>query len=116
MIKTSIVLILLVILYFYIFKIKYNNIIKIKFIDFYDNFNVNDNIITGILNKYNIKYKVVEEDPDFIIYSVFGDKHTKLQKNWLNKPIFIFYTAESTFDNDMADIVIGFLPNNINNK
>lgn len=50
--------------------------IKIKYIDFWDNFDPNDNFFTRLLKK-SFDIQIVEENPDFIICSCFGNEFKK---------------------------------------
>ncbi|ONI37919.1 hypothetical protein AN639_06765 [Candidatus Epulonipiscium fishelsonii] len=74
---------------------------KIKFVDFWSGFNPQKNIFIDILNK---KYKVLlSSDPDYIIYSYFGNEYLKY------KCVRIFYTGENIIpDFNLCDYGIGF--------
>lgn len=75
--------------------------IKLKFVDFWNEFDVNDNEFLDALNKYfNVEQS---EEPDYIIYSVFGYEHLHYDC------IRIFYTGEcQTPDFNECDYGIGF--------
>ena len=75
--------------------------IKVKFCDFWNGFNSNDNFIVDILSQ---TFDVVQSDnPDYIFYSDFGYEHLK------HKCIRIFYTGENIVpDFNIADYAIGF--------
>ena len=76
--------------------------IKIKFVDFWPNFNEKDNLIYDILNKkYNVE---ICDDPDYVICSTFGAKHLKY-----NDKIKILLIGENIAPNfDLYDYIIGF--------
>lgn len=47
--------------------------IKINFVDFWESFNPESNMFMGLLRQ---RYEVeLSEQPDFLVYSVFGKKH-----------------------------------------
>lgn len=75
--------------------------IKVKFVDFFDGFNTQDNEFVDILRE---KYEVVfSEDPDYLFYSGFGYNHLDYDC------IRIFYTGECiTPDFNQCDYAIGF--------
>lgn len=75
--------------------------IKIKFVDFFKDFNPYKNDFVDILSKrYNI---IFSESPDYIIYSCFGYDHLKYNC------IRIFFTGECiTPDFNECDYAIGF--------
>lgn len=64
-------------------------ILKINFVDFWDNFYKTDNYFYNLLST---KYKVIidENKPDFLFFSVFGNEHKKY--NSCKK---IFFTGEN---------------------
>lgn len=65
--------------------------IKINFVDFWDNFCKTDNYFFNLLST---RYKVTidEENPDFLFFSIFGNKH----KNYTSKKCKkIFFTGEN---------------------
>lgn len=74
--------------------------IKIKFVDFYGNFNKQDNEFLDVLNE---RYEVVQcDEPDYIIYSGFGYEHLHYDC------IRIFFTGEcQTPDFNECDYAIG---------
>ncbi|OON97919.1 MAG: hypothetical protein ATN32_05140 [Candidatus Epulonipiscium fishelsonii] len=76
-------------------------IVKIKFVDFWKGFNEEKNIFINILNtKYEI---LISDNPDYIIYSCFGNKHLKYNC------IRIFYTGENIQpDFNICDYAIGY--------
>lgn len=76
-------------------------IIKLKFVDFYDGFNKQDNEFLDVLTE---RFEVVQCDaPDYIIYSVFGFEHLHYDC------IRIFFTGEcQTPDFNECDYAIGF--------
>lgn len=78
-----------------------NKIIKIKFVDFYSGFDKENNEFIETLSKC---YKVVQcDDPEYIIYSGFGNEHLKYDC------IRIFFTGECiTPDFNECDYAIGF--------
>lgn len=75
--------------------------IKIKFCDFYKDFNSNDNDITNILKeKYDV---VISDDPDYVFYSTFGFEHLKYDC------VRVFFTGECVVPNfNICDYAIGF--------
>jgi len=75
--------------------------IKIKFVDFWDGFNENENYFTKILSKnFDIE---VSNDPEFLLYSVYGCEHLKF--NCLK----IFFTAENIVPNfNECDYALGY--------
>ena len=61
--------------------------IRIKFVDFYKEFNYKTNIIYNIILKhYNVE---IVDNPDYLIYSVFGTEHYNYDC------IKIFYSGEN---------------------
>lgn len=78
-----------------------NKVIKIKFVDFYAGFDKEHNEFIDVLSDF---YNVVQcEDPDYIIYSGFGNDHLKYDC------IRIFFTGECiTPDFNECDYAIGF--------
>ena len=47
--------------------------IKIKFVDFWGDFNVKDNFITRTLSqKYNVE---LSDNPDYLFFGTFGHRH-----------------------------------------
>ena len=75
--------------------------LKIKFVDFFDGFDIGDNqFITTLSQKYNIQFS---NSPDYIIYSTFGLEHLKFSC------IRIFYTGECLTPNfNECDYAVGF--------
>lgn len=75
--------------------------IKIKFVDFWKGFKYEESDFYKILEK---KYIIeISENPEFLIYSVFGDKY--LEYNCIK----IFYTGENVIpDFNLCDYAIGF--------
>lgn len=78
-----------------------NKVIKIKFVDFYSGFDKEHNEFIDVLSEC---YNVVQcDDPDYIIYSGFGNDHLKYDC------IRIFFTGECiTPDFNECDYAIGF--------
>lgn len=62
--------------------------IKVWFCDFWKGFNVEDNYFVNLLRK-DFDVKVSDNKPDFLFFSVFGDKYTRYPC------IRIFYTGEN---------------------
>lgn len=75
--------------------------IKIKFVDFWPGFNEEDNYFIELLKK---KYDVqIHDNPDYIIYSVFGKKHLEYEC------IRILYVGENMIPNfNECDYAIGY--------
>lgn len=75
--------------------------IKVKAVDFYDNFDYRTNVIFNILKQhYELDFS---DDPDYLIYSVFGQENLKYDC------IKIFYTGENLMpDFNLCDYAIGF--------
>lgn len=75
--------------------------IHLKFLDFWQEFDVTKNIFLDHLNKhYNV---ILSDNPDYIIYSVFG--HNYLNYNCIR----IFYTPENIRpDFNLCDYAIAF--------
>lgn len=75
--------------------------VKLKFVDFFDGFNKQDNEFLDVLKE---QYEVVLcDDPDYIIYSGFGYEHLHYDC------IRIFFTGEcQTPDFNECDYAIGF--------
>jgi hypothetical protein len=85
--------------------------IKLYFTDFWTAYNQNDNFFVDLLRRYNIDYVISREDPDIIIYSVFGNRH-KIYKNAKK----VFYTGENYPPRPDADLNLTFdFTNNYNN-
>ena len=76
-------------------------ILKLKFVDFFDGFDRNQNEFLEVLGEH---YEVVQSgEPNYIIYSGFGYEHLKYEC------IRIFYTGEClTPDFNECDYAIGF--------
>lgn len=73
---------------------KNNNLLKrIQFKDFWRDFNLTNNFFTNLLTKYGYKFKIVNNDPDIIIFSVFGKYSNNIKNKTLVKNI--FYTGEN---------------------
>lgn len=68
---------------------------RIQFVDFWKDFwKHNNNYFTDLLTRYGYKFKIVDENPDIIIFSVFGsycNNYNKKDKN-VKK---IFFTGEN---------------------
>jgi len=80
--------------------------IKLYFTDFWRSYNQNDNFFVSMMKRYNIDYEINSENPDIIIYSVFGNKH-KLYKNAKK----IFFTGENIMPNfEETDYSFSFNP------
>ena len=75
--------------------------IKIKFVDFWPEFDIARNVFLDILKeKYNV---LLSDNPDYIIYSVFGYDHLRYDC------IKIFYTCENIRpDFNICDYAIAF--------
>ena len=75
--------------------------IKIDFVDFWSNFDKQNNTITNLLKeRYNVE---ISDNPDYIFYSTFGNKY--LDYNCVK----IFYTGECLVpDFNLCDYAIGF--------
>ena len=85
--------------------------IKLYFTDFWRGHNQNDNFFVSMMKRYNIDYEINRENPDIIIYSVFGNNH-KLYKNAKK----IFFTGENRSPRPEADLNLTFsFTNNYNN-
>mgnify|MGYP001070574054 CR=1 FL=1 len=79
--------------------------IRVKFVDFWPGFDEKSNFFTNSLSdKYNIEY--VSQDPDYLVYSCFGDQH----KNYTSFDcVKIFYTGENVVpDFNACDYALGF--------
>ncbi len=76
--------------------------IKIKFVDFWPNFNYKNHFLYGELSK---RYEIeISDHPDYIFFSVFGNENL----NYRNC-VRIFYTAENISpDFNICDYAIGF--------
>lgn len=76
--------------------------IKVKFVDFYPNFDPQKVILWKPLWE---RYEVVESDePEWLVYSVFGNEHLKY-----NNCVKIFFTGENqTPDFNLCDYAFGF--------
>lgn len=76
--------------------------IKIKYVDFANDFDENNNDFEKILQEYY--YVVHSDEPDYVFYSNFGKEHLK----YLDK-ILIFYTGECETPNfNLCDYAMGF--------
>ncbi len=75
--------------------------IRIRFVDFWDNFVPEDSLFYKILSeKYDV---ILSDNPDYIFFSVFGQEHLKFDC------IKIFYTGENqSADFNLCDYAIGF--------
>ena len=78
--------------------------IKIKFVDFWKHWNVEDNFIINCLKeKYDVE---ISEQPDYVFFSNFNPKFDHMKYNNCVK---IFYTQENLCpDFNYADYAIGF--------
>ena len=76
--------------------------LKIKFVDFWEQYNPKDHFIYQILSK---KYDVeLSDNPDYVFFSVHGEEHLKY-----NDCVKIFYTGENLCpDFNLCDYAIGF--------
>lgn len=76
--------------------------IKIKFADFFQGFNLEDNFLLRAMKK---NYNVIQcDDPDYLIFSCFGDENLKY-----DKCIKIFYSGEDVCpDFNLCDYGISF--------
>ncbi len=76
--------------------------IKIKFVDFYPNFNPQTSILWGTLwDRYEV---IISEEPEWVVYSVFGNEHLRY-----NNCVKIFYTGENQVpDFNLCDYAFGF--------
>lgn len=84
--------------------------IKIKFTDFWSDFNKQDNFFTRHLLNDLFKYELVESDPDILIYSLFGNDNY----NYTCKKI--FYTGENFRPLSSADLNLGYDYTSDNNE
>ena len=76
-------------------------VIKIKFVDFWGDFNDHSNFITRILeNSYVLE---LSDNPDYLFYSTFGNEHTQFQ---CVKIMFIGENIAPDFN--LCDYAIGF--------
>lgn len=77
--------------------------IKIKFVDFYEPFDHTNNFVWKFLEN-SPKYKPeLSDDPDYVVYSVFGDKHLDYDC------VKIFFTGEDQSpDFNLCDYAMGF--------
>ena len=77
------------------------NTIKLNFSDFWDGFDKENNFFINLLRqKYSI---VISDNPDFLIYSLFGTDYLKFNC------VRIFYTAENFTPNfNLCDYGMGF--------
>lgn len=76
--------------------------LKINFSDMWVPFNIQDNDITNILQNNSILFEI-SDNPDFLFYSVYGNKHLKFNC------IKIFITGEAISpDFNYSDYAIGF--------
>lgn len=66
---------------------------RIMFKGFWNCFNKKNNMFTIILNMNNADFEIVDEDPDIIIFSVFGKEQYRYNIDFSKKNI--FYTGES---------------------
>lgn len=75
--------------------------LKLKFVDFWKNFRIENSLLLGLLNqKYNV---IISDDPDYLFYSAYGFEHLKYDC------IKIFYSAENVVpDFNFCDYGIGF--------
>jgi hypothetical protein len=75
--------------------------IKINFSDFWSTFDIEDNYLTRLLKtQYTLE---ISDEPDFLIYSVFGNTHKKFSCTK------IFYTGENVRPNfDECDYAFSF--------
>jgi alpha(1,3/1,4) fucosyltransferase len=75
--------------------------VKIRFVDFWDNHNRSDASLFKLLSK---RFQIeISDNPDFIIYSVYGYEHLKYDC------VRIFFTAEQCSpDFDICDYAIGY--------
>lgn len=80
-------------------------IIKIKYVDTYKPFDYKNDFIWKFLEN-NPKYQPeLSDDPDYVVYSVFGDEHLNYDS------VKIFYTGEDQSpDFNLCDYAIGFDP------
>jgi hypothetical protein len=71
--------------------------IKLKFDSFWKGFNYEDNFFTRLFKKFNVDYKIVDQNPDILIFSVFkSDKY--IERHIIGRWHFvkkIFFTGEN---------------------
>jgi len=76
-------------------------IIKIKFVDFWGDFNVEDNFITRLLSpRYNVE---VTDNPDYLFFGTFGYRHLRY-----NCVKIMFIGENIAPDFNLCDYALGF--------
>ena len=90
--------------------LSFTNPIKISYTDWWiteycgGNFDYENNFFTNLLSEYyNIQIVDPKDNPDVLLYSVFGDSHKQLTAKRK-----IFYSGESVSQRDDADFNITF--------
>lgn len=79
--------------------------IRLRFEDFWSDFNPRHNFFTYTFEQLGISYKLTKLWPDILIYSVFGERHKKYNCRKL------FYTGENVKpDFNVCDFAISFDP------
>jgi hypothetical protein len=75
--------------------------VRLRFVDFWDDQNTNESVFYKLLN---LRFEIeISDDPDYIVYSVFGYEHLKYNC------VRIFFTGEQVSpDFDVSDYAIGF--------
>lgn len=89
---------------------------RLQFKGFWNTFKKKDNYFTRLLSKYGYKFEVVENDPDIIIFSVFGNYSNYISQHLVIDNIHkIFYTAENSPIMENANLNLTFRENTNNN-
>lgn len=65
---------------------------KIAFVDFWQNFKYENDGIFGKLLSENFKFKIEQDNPDILFYSIFGKRH---QDPMYNNCVKVCYTGEN---------------------
>ena len=75
--------------------------VKVKFVDFHPAFDIDqDEFMRDLRDRYDVE---LSDDPDFLIYSMFGQEHLKYDC------VRIFYTGECFVpDFNQCDYAVGF--------
>lgn len=82
--------------------------IKVWFCDFWKGFNPEENYFINLLRK-DFEVKVTDSNPDFVFFSVFGNRYTRFSC------VRVFYTGENVrpnFNEADWDFSFDFIPNN----
>ena len=93
-----------------------NSVKRIKFINFWSSFNTKSNYFTDLLDEFEYKYVIDEDNPNIIISSVFYSSPSAANILKYNSFRKIFYTPENIRLHKLADLNLTFDHTNMYNN